>query len=82
MAPAKGKAVKQTLKKRVKYTLIHKFAAGLALVAFLVTIIAGVMADARITIITYRAALVILVIGMVARIVLRTWASYEEMKGG
>lgn len=77
MAPKKKK---QTT--RVRYTAVHKFSAGLSLLAFLVVIIAGVMAEARVITITYRAAAVIIIIGLATRILIKTWASYEETKRG
>lgn len=74
---AKGKLVKQ-----VNYAFMHKLAAATALVAFCVVIAAGVMAEARVFTIAYRALVVILVIGVVSRILIRILATYEEMNSG
>lgn len=70
------------LTKIVRYPLIHRFLAGLALLTFVVIIIAGVSAQARFLTITVRAAVAFLIIGLISRVVLRVIASYEEMNGG
>lgn len=74
--------VKARLVKRVNYTHLHKLAAATSLVAFFVVIAAGVMAEARVFTIAYRAVVVILVIGVVSRILIRILATYEEMNSG
>ena len=70
------------LSKRVKYSGLHRLIAGVSLIAFVVSILGGVMAEARITTITVRALIVMLVIAGISRIVMRVIASYEEMNGG
>ncbi len=72
----------QKLVKRVSYSYLHKLAAATSLLAFCVVIAAGVMAEARVFTIAYRAALVIVVIGVVSRILIRILATYEEMNSG
>ncbi len=71
-------------KRVVRYSLVvvHKLAAGVALLAFCVVLGAGLMAEARIVTITYRAFVVMLVIGIVSRVVTRVLTSYEEINGG
>lgn len=68
--------------KRVSYGHIHRLAAATSLLAFVVVIAAGLMAEARVYTIAYRAVVVILVIGVVSRILIRILATYEEMNSG
>lgn len=68
--------------KRISYAPVHRLAAATSLIAFLVVIGGGVMAQASVFSIAYRAFLVILVIGVVSRIIIRILASYEEMNSG
>ena len=68
--------------KRVSYSHVHRLAAATSLLAFFVVIAAGVMAEARVYTIAYRAVVVILAIGVVSRIVIRILATYEEMNSG
>lgn len=78
-------AVKKKDKKRVakiKYTFIHKLAAGISLLAFIVIVAAGVRAQAGVVSITLRAFLVILAIGLISRIVIGILATSEEMNSG
>jgi hypothetical protein len=70
------------LKRKVSYAGVHRLAAATSLIAFLVVIGGGVMAQASVFSIAYRAFLVIFVIGFVSRIVIRILASYEEMNSG
>ena len=66
----------------MQYPLIHRLLAGISLLTFVVIIIAGVAAQARFFTITVRAAVAVLVIGLISRVVLRVIASYEEMNSG
>ncbi len=67
---------------RLKFTALHKLTAGVSLLAFVVTLAAGLMAEARITTIVYRSVVVIVAIGMLSRIVVRIWSYYEEIHRG
>jgi hypothetical protein len=75
-------AAKKKVSRKVSYVLFHKFAAAVSLLAFVVMIISGLMAEARLTTITYRALIAMLVVGLVSRVVIRVVATYEEMNSG
>jgi len=68
--------------KIVKFPHVHKMLAGISLLVFTVTMIAGMQAHARFTTITFRALVAMLVVAFIGRIVLRLIASYEEIHGG
>lgn len=70
------------LSRKVNFASIHRFAAAVSLLAFLVIVIGGIMAETRFIIITFRSIGVILIIGVVTRIITRILASYEEMNSG
>ncbi len=69
-------------KKKVSFAYVHKLAAAVSLVAFIVIILGGVMNEVRTITIAYRAMGVILVIGIVSRILVRILATYEEINSG
>lgn len=69
-------------KKKVSFAYIHKLAAAVSLVAFLVIILGGVMNEVRTITIAYRALGVILAIGVVSRLLVRILATYEEINSG
>lgn len=68
--------------KKVSFAYLHKLTCAVSLLAFVVVIAAGVIGEARTITITYRAAGVIILIGLVSRIVMRVLASYEEINSG
>jgi hypothetical protein len=68
--------------KRVSFVFMQKLAAAVSLLALVVTTLAGIMGGARIITITYRAALVIVVVGTLTRIIIKILESYEEMNSG
>lgn len=68
--------------KKVSFVFMQKLAAAVSLLALAVIVAAGVMGGARVITITYRAAGVIVVIGVISRIVIRILESYEEMNSG
>lgn len=70
------------LTQKIRYPLIHRLFAGIALLTFVVILIAGASAEARFLTITVRATIALLVIGFISRVVLKVIASYEEMNGG
>lgn len=82
MAKSGGTKKGKKVTKKHKFTLAHKYSAGLSLVCFVVVCIAGVMAEARATTIAWRGMLVMLAISLVTRILVRAWASFEEMNRG
>ncbi len=68
--------------KATSYAFIHKLSAGAALLAFVVIVLAGVMAQSSITMMVLRAVVVIAVVSLVKRVIIRILASYEEMNSG
>lgn len=70
------------LSKKVNFASIHRFAAAVSLLAFLVIVIGGIMTETRFITITFRSIGVVLIIGIVTRIITRILASYEEMNSG
>jgi|GEM_PF-3383476 len=82
--PAKKATESKPLKKvaKVKFTLIHKLAAGVSLLAFVVILAAGIRAQAGVTTIAFRACLAILAVGIISRIVTGILATSEEMNSG
>lgn len=75
MAKGKNKLIK-------KYTTIHKYTSGLSLLAFLVIIISGMRADARMITIAYRACAAMICIALLSRVLIKAWASFEEIERG
>lgn len=73
-------ARKQTQKK--KYLGLHKFSASVSLLAFLVIIISGMRADVGMETIAYRSFMVMVTIAIVTRILVKAWASFEELDRG
>lgn len=78
MAASKVKKVT----KKVSFTYLKKLTAGVSLLCLMVIVLAGVIGQARVITITYRAAIAILVIGVVSRVVIKILLSYEDMHGG
>lgn len=77
MAPKAKKIVK-----RVSFVFMQKLAAAVSLLALLVITIAGIMGGSRIITISYRAALVVVVVGILTRIIIKILENYEEMNSG
>lgn len=76
-------AAKKTAgKKKLKFVFIHKLAASTSLLALIVITLGGVLADASVIWITFRAFAVVTVVGIISRILIRAWASYEEISRG
>ncbi len=72
----------KNVKKKVSFAYVHKLAAAVSLVALIVITAAGIIGEARITTISYRACGAIFVIGIISRIVLKILCTYEEMNSG
>lgn len=70
------------LVKKANYAFIHKLAAGVSLLAFLVVVIAGLQARASVGTIAIRATVAIIVVALISRVLVRILASYEEMNSG
>ena len=68
--------------KRVSFAHVHRLAAAVALIGFLVTLVAGIIAQVRVITIVYRAVVVMLVVGVLSRVLIHVLASYEEMNSG
>ena len=68
--------------KRVDLQMVHRLAAGVSLLAFGVIVAAGIRAEASIVTITFRAALVVIVVGLISRIVMSILVTTEEMNSG
>ena len=75
--PAQKKRVR-----KVSYKAIHKLANGVVLLAFMVILVAGLMAGVSMFLITFRAFVVWLVVVAVTRMVVSILAAYEEMSSG
>jgi len=82
VATANSNQSNKKLVRKVRYAGLHKLFAGVSLLAFVVVIIAGVMADVPFIVITFRACVVMIVIGLASRIVVQVLANYEEMNRG
>jgi hypothetical protein len=81
MAPAKGNK-KKKITETHRFTLVHKFSAGVSLLSLFTVIIAGIMAEVRTITMVYRAAIVMLAVGIITRIVVKAWAAFEENNSG
>lgn len=68
--------------KKVSFVFMQKLTAAVSLLALVVITTAGIMGGSRIITITYRAALVIVVVGFLARIIIKILETYEEMNSG
>ena len=63
------------------FAWIHKFASGVTIIAFIVIIVAGIKAQASVFTMTYKSAVVTVVVGIISRIVIQILSTYEEMNG-
>lgn len=66
-------------KKNDAYLAIKKIFAGVSMLAFLVTIVAGLRAEVRFETIAYRSTAVMFIIFIVSRVVVKVISGYEEM---
>ena len=73
-------AEKQIQKK--KYPGLHKFSAAVSLLCFLVIIISGMRANIGFETIAFRAFIVMIAIAFVTRLLVKAWASFEELDRG
>lgn len=65
--------------RRVRYTHLHKITAGMSLLAFVVMLVAGMMAEVPLITTVFRACLAIVLLGVVSRVLIRVLATYEEI---
>lgn len=72
----------RVLTKKVKYGLFHRFAAAVALIGFLVTLVSGLMSQVPIMTIVFRSVLVVIAVGVISRVIIQLIASYEEIHSG
>ena len=73
------KKKKKSGKRQDPLVWIKKIFAGVAMLAFLVTIVAGLQAEVRFITIAYRATAVMFVVFVISRVVLKIISGYEEM---
>lgn len=67
---------------KVKYVSIHKLANGVALLALIILIVAGMLANVSFPVIAFRATVVYIVVAIVSRVVISILTAYEEMNSG
>ena len=65
-----------------RYALLHKFKAFVAIVACCVVVYSGWQSQVSLTTILIRATVVILCISLVAVVIIRAVAAYEELNSG
>jgi len=64
------------------HALVHKFAAGICLLGFLVVAISGFAAGAQVFSMVYRMLVITLVVTVVSRVVITIFQHSEEMSSG
>jgi hypothetical protein len=64
------------------YLVVHKFSAGVCLLAFLVIAISGMSAGSSVFSIAYRMMLVTIVVSCISRVVTKIFQHSEEMSSG
>lgn len=72
----------QRIIKKVSFVHIQKLLNSVSLLAFSVVLIAGAMHGVSVSVIAFRAIVVLSVIGVITRIVIRILSTYEEMNSG
>ena len=68
--------------KTIRYENLHRGLSGIGLACFIITVIASGIAGASVGTIVYRSLVVIIVLALIGRILIRSWASWEEMRHG
>lgn len=69
-------------KKGSSQALVHKFAAGVCLLAFFVVAVSGFAAGAQVSSMAYRMLVITLVVAIVSRVVVTIFQHSEEMSSG
>lgn len=85
MAAAKSDSKKmpqKARKRKVSYVPLQKLFAGVSLLAFMVVVIVGLIAQVGVVTIAFRSMIVILVVTIVSRVVVRILSTYEEINSG
>ena len=67
---------------KLRYEYIHRLSAGVALLSFAVVLAGGLMSEARVLTIVYRAVGVIVLISVITKVVTQILATYEEIHSG
>lgn len=71
---------KEVLKDKGKsFLFVHKLVSGVALLMFIVILINGIKVQASISSIVVRSGMVIIVVGMIARVLIKVLKTYQEM---
>lgn len=78
MAAKQEKSKQQTL----DLDFIRKLAAAVSLLVFVVVVVGGLMAEARIFTITLRAFVAMVLASLITRIIISVIVTYEEMNSG
>ncbi len=79
---AKEKKTKTSTEPKGRYELFYRFWAGLIVLACIITVVGGTVAGASADAIIKRCVVVFFVLGIAGRILIRSWASWEELKRG
>jgi len=79
---ATKKGGKNKFAKKTSFVHLQKLMAAVSLLAFFVIAVAGLRANVGVVTITFRALLVILVVGIIGRVIVQILATYEEMNSG
>ena len=69
-------------KRRVSYVYLQKLFAGVSLLAFMVVVIVGLLAQVSVVTIAFRSMIVILMVTIVSKIIVRILSTYEEINSG
>lgn len=72
-------ATKVIKKKIPSFLILHKLFAGVALLTFVVIIVAGLRTGLQLSTIAVRSTLAMIVIGVISRVVIRILVTFEEM---
>lgn len=75
-----GKKAPTKQTKKVSYAHVHKLAAGTALLAFVIILVAGLLAEVSLPALVFRAAVAVMVVGVVTVVLIRVLAAYEEIE--
>lgn len=73
---------KKKRKMEPSHVLVHKLAAGVCLLGFLVVAISGFSAGSQVSSMAYRMMVITLVVAVVSRVVITIFQHSEEMSSG
>ena len=80
MAKAETQSKRKTLK--VRYEGFHRYWTGVSTLATLTMMVGSAASGSGLFTIIFRGLAVILILGVIGRIIIKSWASWEEMKRG